>query len=290
MAPRRARQGPARAQPRDLEPVPAARGEPGAGSTCRADKRRLAGVRLMESANPEEEAQAIALLVREALEEPEKRVAVVTPDRGLAGAGRRSTCGAGTSRPTIPPAARWRRPRPGGVLLLLAEVAAEQAAPVPLMALLEHPLVRAGEARARVARPARARSSWRCAARAWRPGSSRCARSADEAGVATWWGEVEAILAPLHGRRRGAARPTSSTRSSRRARRCAARRCGRRPTGARCRAFVEELRAARARGRHRGSIRPSCPPCCARRWTASRCARPRAAIRAWRSTACSNRA
>ena len=50
-----------------------------------ANKRRLAGVSLVETANPEEEAQAIALLVREALEEPEKRVAVVTPDRGLAG-------------------------------------------------------------------------------------------------------------------------------------------------------------------------------------------------------------
>jgi len=43
-----------------------------------------AGVRLMECAVPEEEAQAIALLVREALETPEKRVAVITPDRNLA--------------------------------------------------------------------------------------------------------------------------------------------------------------------------------------------------------------
>ena len=48
------------------------------------EKRRLSGVRLMESAGPEEEAQAIALLVREAVAEPEKRVVVVTPDRGLA--------------------------------------------------------------------------------------------------------------------------------------------------------------------------------------------------------------
>ncbi|MBC7159772.1 MAG: double-strand break repair protein AddB, partial [Porphyrobacter sp.] len=49
-----------------------------------AEKRRLSGVRLMESAHPEEEAQAIALLVRRALDQPERRVAVVTPDRGLA--------------------------------------------------------------------------------------------------------------------------------------------------------------------------------------------------------------
>src|SRR3546814_7533436 len=38
-----------------------------------ASKRRLSGVRLIESAASEEEAQAIALLVREALEEPETR-------------------------------------------------------------------------------------------------------------------------------------------------------------------------------------------------------------------------
>ena len=47
--------------------------------TLPGDKRRLAGVRLMESAHPEEEAQAIALLIREALENPEQRVALITP-------------------------------------------------------------------------------------------------------------------------------------------------------------------------------------------------------------------
>ena len=52
-----------------------------------AEKRRLAGVRVMETANPEAEAQAIALLIREAVEVPEKRVALVTPDRALARAG-----------------------------------------------------------------------------------------------------------------------------------------------------------------------------------------------------------
>ncbi|MEM8724171.1 MAG: double-strand break repair protein AddB, partial [Pseudomonadota bacterium] len=48
------------------------------------EKRRLSGVRLLSSATSEEEAQAIALLVREALEVREKRVAVVTADRSLA--------------------------------------------------------------------------------------------------------------------------------------------------------------------------------------------------------------
>ncbi|EJL35426.1 hypothetical protein PMI02_00006, partial [Novosphingobium sp. AP12] len=49
-----------------------------------AEHRRLAGVRLMESTHPGEEAQAIAILIREALETPERRVALVSPDRGLA--------------------------------------------------------------------------------------------------------------------------------------------------------------------------------------------------------------
>ncbi len=49
-----------------------------------AERRRLTGVRLMETAHPREEAQAIAILIRQALEVPERRVALVTPDRGLA--------------------------------------------------------------------------------------------------------------------------------------------------------------------------------------------------------------
>ena len=111
------------------------------------EKRRLAGVRLMETANPEEEAQAIALLMREALEAPEKRVALITPDRGLAGRVvahlQRWNIQADDSagRPLAQTAA-------GRVLLLLAEVMAERAAPVPLMALLTHPLVAPGEGRA----------------------------------------------------------------------------------------------------------------------------------------------
>jgi ATP-dependent helicase/nuclease subunit B len=160
-----------------------------------AEKRRLSGVRLMETANPEEEAQAIALLVRQALDQPEKRVAVVTPDRGLAAR-------------VVQHLRRWHieaddtagRPLPqtaaGRVLLLLAEVAAEQAAPVPLMALLEHPLVRAGEAR----------GSWLDQVRAFElelrgprlgPGLTSLRAVADAARVRPWWDEVEALLAQL---------------------------------------------------------------------------------------------
>ncbi|WP_432200626.1 double-strand break repair protein AddB [Erythrobacter sp. W53] len=107
-----------------------------------AEKRRMSGVRIMQSAAPEEEAQAVAVLVREALEEPERRVAVVTPDRALA-------------RRVVQHLRRWEieaddsagRPlsqsAAGRVVLLCAELLAQGSAPVPLMALAMHPLVSA---------------------------------------------------------------------------------------------------------------------------------------------------
>lgn len=160
-----------------------------------AEGRRLAGVRLMESAHPGEEAQAIAILVRQALEVPEKRVAMVTPDRKLAarvvahlarwGIAADDTAG----RPLAQTAA-------GRLLLLLAEVLAEAAAPVPLIALLSHPLVRAGEERPGWLDRIRA---FDLALRGPRPAAGLAALRAlaGEQGLAEWWAEAEAILAPL---------------------------------------------------------------------------------------------
>ena len=113
-----------------------------------SEKRRLSGVRIMEAANPEEEAQAIALLVRQALEEPGRRVAVVTPDRPLA---RRVvhhldrwniTADDSAGRPLSQTAA-------GRAFLLAAEVMAQGARSVPLVALLGHPLADGGMDRGR---------------------------------------------------------------------------------------------------------------------------------------------
>ncbi|APE28916.1 PD-(D/E)XK nuclease family protein [Aurantiacibacter gangjinensis] len=160
-----------------------------------AAKRRLAGVRLIEAANPEEEAQSVALLVREALETPEKRVAVVTPDRGLAGRVaqhlRRWIIQADDSagQPLGETAA-------GRVLLLLAEVAAEKAAPVPLMALLQHPLAKAGDERNAWLRSAR-KFELRLRGPRKEAGLSPLRPLAAKAGVGEWWQEVEAILSPL---------------------------------------------------------------------------------------------
>ncbi len=159
------------------------------------EKRRLAGVRMVECAHPEEEAQAIALMVREALVKPGKRVAVITPDRGLAGR-------------VVQHLKRWNivaddtagqplsQTAAGRVLLLLADVAAHRATPVSLMALLAHPLVKRGEER----------EDWLKAVRLLErklrgprpaPGLEGPRAIAVKAGIGDWWQGVEAILGPL---------------------------------------------------------------------------------------------
>lgn len=109
-------------------------------------ERRLTGVRALELDGPAEEAQAIAIALRQAIEEPGRTAALVTPDRGLA---RRVS--AHLKRWDIEADDSAGRPLSatpaGGLLLALAEAAAEGFAPVPLLALLKHPLVMAGEAR-----------------------------------------------------------------------------------------------------------------------------------------------
>ncbi len=106
-----------------------------------AADRRLSGVRMVELATPAEEAQAIALALREALETPGRTAALVTPDRMLA-------------RRVAAHLARWDiaiddsagQPlslmAPGTLLLALVEAAVQGFAPVALLALLKHPLVR----------------------------------------------------------------------------------------------------------------------------------------------------
>ncbi|MEW4448175.1 PD-(D/E)XK nuclease family protein [Qipengyuania sp. JC766] len=160
-----------------------------------ADKRRLAGVRIMECATSEEEAQAVALLVRQALLEDERRVAVVTPDRGLAQRLvhhlRRWNIAVDDSAGT--PLAITVA---GRVPLLLAEAVAEQAAPVELVALLHHPLVRGSLER----------GIWLDRLRAFddairgprqAPGLAPLAEYARKAGVDDWWQDVGAVLSPL---------------------------------------------------------------------------------------------
>jgi double-strand break repair protein AddB len=105
------------------------------------------GLTLIEAATPRHEAAAIAMAVRRAIETPGKRVALITPDAALA---RRVTAELG--RYGIVPDDSLGQPLaqtpPGVFLRLVAEVAAEGAAPVRLTALLQHPLMRPGVPRA----------------------------------------------------------------------------------------------------------------------------------------------
>lgn len=167
-------------------------------------ERRLSGVRAITLAGPAEEAQAIAIAMREAIETAGRTAALVTPDRGLA-------------RRVAAHLARWgikvddsagvpvALTPPGTLLIGIAETLAERFAPVPLLALLKHPLVRSGEGR----------TAWlegvRLLDRALRgprpaPGlagierhlADGVARDAPiRTAAAAWWGEAAALLAPL---------------------------------------------------------------------------------------------
>jgi ATP-dependent helicase/nuclease subunit B len=117
--------------------------------TLRPQERRLSGIRLAELSDPAAEAQAIALALREALEIPGKTAALVTPDRQLAG--RVSALLTRWNIEADDSAGRPLSTTPAGTLLLaIAEAAAEELAPVPLLALLKHPLV-GGESDERLA-------------------------------------------------------------------------------------------------------------------------------------------
>lgn len=111
-----------------------------------SNERSLAGVETVEAQNSAEEAQVVALLVREALEDPGKRVAIITPDRTLA---RRVS--AHLKRWDIDANDTAGEPlskTPEGILFLnLLSTISEGFAPAEFLALLKHPLVRAGEGR-----------------------------------------------------------------------------------------------------------------------------------------------
>src|SRR5438270_11888886 len=108
--------------------------------TLKPAERRLSDIRLAELADPAAEAQAIALALREALETPGKTAALMTPDRQLAG--RVSALLARWGIDADDTAGKPLSTTAAGTLLLsIAGAAAEELAPVPVLALLKHPLV-----------------------------------------------------------------------------------------------------------------------------------------------------
>jgi ATP-dependent helicase/nuclease subunit B len=117
-------------------------------------KASLDGLARFDCPSPREEAGAIALLMRQALEKTAHTAALVTPDRALA---RRVAAelarwdieiddSAGTPLDATPP---------GAYLRLVAEAAAERLAPLTLIALMKHPLAAGGMAVARFRHEAR---------------------------------------------------------------------------------------------------------------------------------------
>lgn len=168
-----------------------------------AAERRLDKVRALEVATPAEEAQAIALALREALETPGRTAALVTPDRALA---RRvaAHCArwglaiddtAGQPLSILPPAT---------LLLAIADAAAQGFAPLSLLALLKHPLVmpdtrlewlegaRALDRALRGPRPAPGLAGI-AGHLAEQEGRDAAVRQA----AARWWPQAQALLAPL---------------------------------------------------------------------------------------------
>jgi ATP-dependent helicase/nuclease subunit B len=103
----------------------------------------LENISLLEAADPAEEAAVIALALREALETKGQTAALVTPDRALA---RRVAANLFRWDIAIDDSAGQplSHTPPGTFLSLLAEAAQSGFAPVPLLALLKHPLATMG--------------------------------------------------------------------------------------------------------------------------------------------------
>jgi ATP-dependent helicase/nuclease subunit B len=103
----------------------------------------LAGVSRLTAADQQQEAQAIALTLRDALETPSARAALVTPDRDLAERVTAALLRFGIVADDS--AGEQLAASPSAVFLrLLVRAVSEELAPVPLLALLKHPLCAAG--------------------------------------------------------------------------------------------------------------------------------------------------
>lgn len=103
----------------------------------------LAGVSLIEAPGADDEAEVVALILREAAETPGRTAALVSPDRLLARrvAVRLEAWGIRVDDSAGRPLGKTV---PGAFLDLVIEVAAQDFAPQALMALLKHPLTRLG--------------------------------------------------------------------------------------------------------------------------------------------------
>ena len=121
----------------------------------RRRRQRSQGVSLIEAPSAQDEAETIALILREAAETPGRTAALVSPDRLLARrvAVRLEAWGIRVDDSAGRPFAKTP---PGTFLDLVIAAAAEDFAPAAVMALLKHPLTRLGLDAFAVRRAARA--------------------------------------------------------------------------------------------------------------------------------------
>jgi len=155
------------------------------------------GVERLDCPGPREEAAAIALMMREVLEIPARRAALVTPDRALA---RRVAAELGRFDIEIDDSAgrTLTVTPPGGFLALTARMVAEDFAPHATLAALKHPLARGGLPPGQF--KARVRRLERRALRGPRPAPGIAGMAAlchkDEE-LISWLGHLGRLAAPL---------------------------------------------------------------------------------------------
>ena len=124
------------------------------GAWREASPPDLAGLERLEAADEQEEAVAVALVLREALETPGAQAALVTPDRSLAArvAAELSRFGVVVDDSAGEPLAEAP---PGAFLRLLVQAVAAGLTPVALLGVLKHPLAGLGLPQAECRRLAR---------------------------------------------------------------------------------------------------------------------------------------
>ncbi len=98
------------------------------------------GLSLIEAATEDQEAAAIALLMREALETPGRTAALVTPDVGLARRVESKLARWGVT-PAVSHGRPLRESEAGALIALLCDLALDEADPVSLAGLFKHPRV-----------------------------------------------------------------------------------------------------------------------------------------------------
>ena len=158
----------------------------------------LRNLHRIDCASPQEEAGVIAIVMRRALVTPGRTAALVTADRALA-------------RRVAAELRRWRiavddsageplgETPPGAFLRLTARMIAEEAAPVPLLAALKHPLAAGGEAPATWRRSVRAMEEAILRGPRPAPGFSGLGAALEEGGgaIRPWLDGLEAAAGPF---------------------------------------------------------------------------------------------